>query len=111
VKAGKVTALAVTSRQRSLIAPDLPTVAEAGLPALEVEVLFVTMLPAATPDPVVAVLQRAMLDALAQPDVRARLANLDLFFEGQTGTAAQARLAAQGERFARIIKATGMKIE
>jgi tripartite-type tricarboxylate transporter receptor subunit TctC len=111
VKAGKITALAVTSRQRSLIAPDLPTVAEAGLPALEVEVLFVTMLPAATPDPVVAVLQRAMLDALAQPDVRARLANLDLFFEGQTGTAAQARLAAQGERFARIIKATGMKIE
>jgi tripartite-type tricarboxylate transporter receptor subunit TctC len=60
---------------------------------------------------VVAVLQKAMLDALAHSDVRAQLANLDLFYEGQTGAAAQTRLTAQGERFARIIKATGMKIE
>jgi tripartite-type tricarboxylate transporter receptor subunit TctC len=111
VKAGKINALAVTSRQRSLIAPDLPTVAEAGLPALEVEVLYVTMLPAATPEPVVAVLQKAMLDALGLPDVRTQLANLDLFHEGLAGAAAQARMTAQGERFARIIQATGMRIE
>ena len=111
VKAGKIVALAVTSRNRSVIAPDLPTVAEAGLPALELEVLYVFMLPAATPEPVMAILQHAMTEALAHPDVRAQLANLDLFYEGLAGNAAQARLTAQGERFARIIRATGMKIE
>jgi tripartite-type tricarboxylate transporter receptor subunit TctC len=111
VKAGKLTALAVTSRQRSLLAPELPTVAEAGLPALELEVLYVAMVPAATPDPVMAVLREAMGEALIKPDVREQLKNLDLFREGLTGAAAQARLTAQGERFARIIKATGMKIE
>lgn len=111
VKAGKMTALAVTSRHRSPLAPDLPTVAEAGLPALELEVLYIAMVPAATPDPVLAVLRQAMAEALLKPDVREQLKNLDLFHEGLTGAAAQSRLTAQGERFAHIIKATGMKIE
>jgi tripartite-type tricarboxylate transporter receptor subunit TctC len=111
VKAGKMTALAVTSRQRSPLAPELPTVAEAGLPALELEVLYITMVPAATPEPVMAVLRQALTDALAKPDVREQLKNLDLFPEGLVGAAAEARLAKQSERFARIIKSTGMKIE
>ncbi|MEO7852417.1 MAG: tripartite tricarboxylate transporter substrate binding protein [Rubrivivax sp.] len=111
VKAGKITALAVTSKQRSQIAPDLPTVAEAGMKDLEVEVLYVAMVPAATPEPVMAVLQKAIADALAQPDVKAQLARLDMFVEGLTGAAATERLRAQGERYARIIKNTGMKIE
>jgi tripartite-type tricarboxylate transporter receptor subunit TctC len=111
VQAGKITALAVTSRERSLIAPDLPTVAEAGVKELEVEVLYLAMVPAATPEPVVAVLQKAMADALQEPDVKAQLAKLDLFVEAQVGKAAQDRIAAQRARYARIIKATGMKIE
>lgn len=111
VKAGKITALAVTSRQRSPLAPEIPTVAEAGLPALEVEVLYIAMVPAATPEPVMNVLRKAMTDALASPDVRAQLASLDLFYEGLTGADAQGRLAKQGERYARIVRTTGMKIE
>jgi tripartite-type tricarboxylate transporter receptor subunit TctC len=78
---------------------------------LEVEVLYVAMVPAATPEPVMATLQKAMADALAQPDVKAQLAKLDLFVEGQTGAAAVERLRTQGDRYARIIKNTGMKIE
>jgi tripartite-type tricarboxylate transporter receptor subunit TctC len=111
VQAGKINALAVTSRQRSQIAPELPTVAQAGMKELEVEVLYVAMVPAATPEPVMATLQKAMADALAQPDVKAQLAKLDLFVEGQTGAAAVERLRTQGDRYARIIKNTGMKIE
>ncbi len=111
VQAGKITALAVTSRKRSLVAPDLPTVAEAGMKELEVEVLYLAMVPAATPEPVLAVLQKAMADALAQPDVKAQLARLDLFVEAETGKPAAERIAAQRARYARIIKATGMKIE
>ena len=111
VQAGKITALAVTSRKRSQVAPDLPTVAEAGMKALEVEVLYVAMVAAATPEPAMTVLQKAMAEALGQPDVKAQLAKLDLFVEAETGKAAQNRIAAQRSRYARIIEATGMKIE
>jgi tripartite-type tricarboxylate transporter receptor subunit TctC len=53
-------------------APDVSTVAEAGLKALEVEVLCIMMVPAATPEPVLAVLHQALTEALQQPDVKAR---------------------------------------
>lgn len=111
VKAGKVTALAVTGRQRSPLAPELPTTAEAGLKALEVEVLYVAMVPTATPEPVMATLRKALGDALNQPDVRAQLTKLDMVYEGLQGDDAARRISTQGERFARITKATGMKIE
>jgi tripartite-type tricarboxylate transporter receptor subunit TctC len=111
VKAGKITALAVTSRRRSTLAPDIPTVAEAGLPQLEQEVLYLAFVPAGTPEPIVQALQKAMADALARPDVRARLDNLDLHYEGVTGAAAGKRLADLSERYGKVIRATGMKVE
>jgi tripartite-type tricarboxylate transporter receptor subunit TctC len=111
VKAGKITALAVTSRKRSTLAPEIPTVAEAGLPQLEQEVLYLAMVPAATPEPIVQALQKGMADALARADVRARLENLDLHYEGVTGAAAAKRLADLSERYGKVIRATGMKVE
>lgn len=111
VQAGKITALAVTSRQRSRLAPELPTVAEVGLKSLEQEVLYLVMAPAATPDAVVQTLQKHILDALKRPDVQARMANLDLFFEGLTGAAASQRIDALYNRYGPIVKATGMKVE
>jgi tripartite-type tricarboxylate transporter receptor subunit TctC len=111
VKAGKITALAVTSRTRSALAPDVPTVAQAGLPQLEQEVLYVVMLPAATPEPVAQAVQKAIGDAMARPDVRARLDTLDLHYEGMAGATAGERLAELSERYAKVIRATGMKVE
>ncbi|PUE50810.1 TctC [Limnohabitans sp. 2KL-1] len=111
VKAGKINALAVTSRQRSRLTPDVPTVAELGLKGLELEVLYVAMVPAATPDAVVNTLQKAMAEAFQRPDIQARLANLDLFYEGLTGSAAQQRIGDLSSRYARIAKATGMQPE
>jgi tripartite-type tricarboxylate transporter receptor subunit TctC len=111
VKAGKINALAVTSRQRSKLAPEIPTVAEAGLPALEQEVLYGMWVPAATPDAVVQVLQKAVTDALARPAMQSRMLNLDLQYEGLTGAAAGKRLGALSDRYARVIRATGMKVE
>jgi tripartite-type tricarboxylate transporter receptor subunit TctC len=111
VQAGKVKALAVTSRKRSPLLPDVPTTAEAGVPALEFEVMYVAFVPAATPEPAVATLQKALVDALAAPDVRERLQKLDMVIEGETGAAAEARLAKARERYAATIKATGMKID
>jgi len=111
VKAGKITALAVTSRQRSRLAPEVPTVAEAGFKGLEQEVLYVAMVPAATPDAAVQTLAKAMTDALAQPDIRQRLIDLDLQAEGLTGAAATQRLTALAQHYERVIRATGMHVE
>lgn len=111
VKAGKITALAVTSRQRSVLAPDVPTVAEAGHPEFVQEVLYMAMVPAATPQTVVDTLVKAMEGALAQPEFRQRLGTLDMFPEGLAGAAASKRLQDLSERYGRVIKATGMTAE
>jgi tripartite-type tricarboxylate transporter receptor subunit TctC len=111
VKAGKITALAVTSRTRSKLAPEIPTVAEAGLPQLQQEVLYLAMVPAATPEPVVAKLRQALADALARPEVRQRMDNLDLHYEGLTGADASKRLAELSAHYGQVIRATGMKVE
>ena len=111
VKAGKITALAVTSRQRSTLAPEIPTVGELGLKSLEQEVLYLVMAPAATPDALVQQIAKAIGDALQRPDVKARMNNLDLFPEGLTGAAASKRLADMNARYGALVKATGMKVE
>lgn len=111
VKAGKINALAVTSRQRSKLASHVPTVAEAGLKGLEQEVLYVAMVPSATPDAVVHILYKAMAEALQRPDIQARLAGLDMFHEGLGGQDARKRLSDLSSHYARVVKATGMQAE
>jgi len=111
VKTGRINALAVTSRKRSKLAPDVPTVAELGLKDLELEVLYVVMVPSATPDAVVQTLQNAMRNALNQPDIKTRLLNLDLAYEGLTGKAAHTRFQELTIRYARIVQSTGMESE
>ncbi|SEA60773.1 MULTISPECIES: Bug family tripartite tricarboxylate transporter substrate binding protein [Acidovorax] len=111
IKAGKITALAVTSRQRSKVAPDVPTVAEAGYPQLVQEILYVAMVPAAMPEPLMQTLQRGMLEALRSPDIQARLTALDLQVDGSVGAAASKRLADLSAQYGRIAKATNMKVD
>ena len=111
VQSGKITALAVTSARRSQLAPKLPTVGELGLKALESEVLYLVMVPAATPDAVVQTLAKGITDALQRPDVKERMKGLDLFFEGQTGAAAARRLADLNTRYGQIVRSTGMKAD
>lgn len=111
VKTGKITALAVTSRQRSRSAPEIATVSELGLKDLELEVLYVAMVPAATPEPVVQLLQKTFTEALKRPDTQAQLAGMDLFYEGLTGQDAVKRLTDQSQRYGRVVKSTGMKVE
>ncbi len=111
VKAGKVTPMAVTSSKRSQLAPDVPTVAEAGLPQLEQEVLYLVMVPGATPQPVAQAMQKAIAEAAARPEIKARLTSLDMHYEGTAGEAAARRLAGLSERYGKVIRNTGMKVE
>src|SRR5215831_7844937 len=74
VKDGKVRALAVTGAKRSPVFPDLPTVAEAGLPGYEAVLHYGIVAPAGTPGPVIAKLNQALQTALANEDVKAKIA-------------------------------------
>ena len=111
VKSGKVVPIAITSRQRSGLLPDVPTVAELGYPDLENEVITLCMVPGATPEPVVAAMQKAVLDVVSSPALKERLASMDMRFEGLTGAAATKRLTDLSTRYAKIVKATAMKVE
>ena len=111
VKGGKVNALAVTSSKRSRLAPEVPTVAEVGFKDLESEVLYVVMAPGNTPEPLMQTMAKAITDAMARPEQQARLNDLDMAYEGLTGSAAAARLKKLSDHYGRIIRATGMKVD
>jgi tripartite-type tricarboxylate transporter receptor subunit TctC len=111
VKAGKINAIAFTGRQRSGLLPDVPTVAELGYSDLQNEVLTLCMVPGGTPEPLVAAMQKAVLEALKTPAMLARLATLDMVAENLTGAAANKRLNDLHAHYGKIVKATGMKVE
>jgi tripartite-type tricarboxylate transporter receptor subunit TctC len=111
LKSGKITGLAVTGARRSGLVPELPTVAELGLKEQQQDVLYVAMVPAATPDSIMQSLQQVMTEALKRPEIQARLAALDMAVEAQTGPAASQRLTELSERYAKTVRATGMKVE
>lgn len=73
VKSGRLKALAVTSAKRSIAAPDLPTIAEQGVPEVVVDSWYGLLVPAKTPAPVVAKLNAAMVKVLQTPEVREKL--------------------------------------
>lgn len=111
VKGGKVNALAVTSSKRSRLAPEVPTVAEVGFKDLESEVLYVVMAPGNTPEPLMQTMAKAITEAMARPEQQARLNDLDMAYEGLTGSAAAARLKKLSDHYGRVIRATGMKVD
>lgn len=111
VKSGKINAMAVTSRQRSQLLPEVPTVAELGFKDLQLEVLYVVFVPRQTPEAVVRTLDAALRELAQQGDFQARLASLDFLAEGQSGPAARQRLDEQSARYARIAAASGMRPE
>ena len=69
IKAGKMKAIGVSGVQRSVLLPDVPTIAESGVPGYEVNVWFGMQVPAATPRPVVDKLNRDIVTLLKEPDV------------------------------------------
>lgn len=76
IKDGKVIAIAVSTRERSTVLPDVPTIAEAGYPGAEFNFWVGLLAPAKTPREIVRRLNAEVAKAIAQPDVRQRLANL-----------------------------------
>ena len=108
VKSGKARALAVTGAQRSPALPDVPTVAESGFPGFEFNEWQAILAPRGTPRDVIARLNAEINKALAQPDVKERLAALGAEGAGGTPEKLTAHIAAELVRWPPIIKQSGI---
>ncbi|HZW13620.1 MAG TPA: tripartite tricarboxylate transporter substrate binding protein [Noviherbaspirillum sp.] len=111
VKSGKVKALAVSSATRFSLMPDLPTVAEAGLPRFESLTWNGVLVPAGTPPEIVQRLNREIEAILKMPDVKARLNTAGLEPVGGSPEAFKALIASEARKWAEIIKKTGATLD
>jgi tripartite-type tricarboxylate transporter receptor subunit TctC len=114
VRAGSIKALAIASPTRNAQVPDVPTVDEAGAPGLHMALWYGFWAPAGTPAPIIAKLQSATQEALADPGVRERLTGLGMEIpprERQNPEALAAQQKADIEKWWPVIKAANIKIQ
>jgi tripartite-type tricarboxylate transporter receptor subunit TctC len=112
VRGGRIKAFAVTSKTRMPAAPEIPTVDEAGLPGFYIAVWHGIWVPKGTPADIVGKLNAAVVDALADENVRKRLADIGQEIpprEQQTAEALRAYQKAEAEKWWPMIKAAGVK--
>jgi tripartite-type tricarboxylate transporter receptor subunit TctC len=108
IQAGKLRALAVTPAKRSAVLPELPTVAEAGVPGYEAAVWFGVLVPAKTPRPIVDRLHEEIMKALETPDLKARMASLGAEVVGLGPDQFASYLSAEIPKWAKVVKAAGV---
>lgn len=111
VQAGKVRALAILSRERSPLLPDVPTIAEAGLPAMEYGGTFGLMLPARTPPAIVAKLHSAIMKSMANPATRKQLDDMGYQVIANTPEQFGVFLHKQVAAWTELVKANNIKAE
>jgi tripartite-type tricarboxylate transporter receptor subunit TctC len=111
IRNGKLKALAVTSAMRSSTLPDIPTMAEAGVPGYDISAWFGLVAPAATSHEIVAKLHGAVIRALGSTEVRARFAQLGFEPVGNTPAQFQQTIQSDLARFGKIIRDAGIKPE
>jgi tripartite-type tricarboxylate transporter receptor subunit TctC len=111
VRSGKVRALGVTSAQRSAIVPDLPTVAESGVPGYEHMLWNAVFVPAATPKDVVARLDAELAKAVSAAAVRQRFATLGVEPASKNAAQMTAYLKSEIDKYGKIVRAIGLQID
>lgn len=110
-KAGKIRGLAVSSAKRSAAAPDMPTIAEAGVPGYDVTGWYVILAPIATPKPIVERLNAELVKILSLPEVKAQLLNTATEAWPSTSAEAQEFVGRETARWAQVIKKAGITPE
>jgi tripartite-type tricarboxylate transporter receptor subunit TctC len=111
IEAGRLRALAIAGAKRSPALPDVPTIAESGLPGFESSSWQAYFVPAGTPQSIVALIQREAAKALNAPDVRARLEATANEVVGSTPEAFTALFKADLEKFAKVIKDANIPLQ
>jgi tripartite-type tricarboxylate transporter receptor subunit TctC len=111
VKARRLNALAVTNPKRSPVAPNVPTVAESGLPGFEALQWFGVYAPTGTPREIVARLNTEIGKILRMPDIRERFSQLGADIVGGTPEQFAAFQRSEVAKWTKIVKASGAKID
>ena len=111
IRSGKLRALAVAGPKRAHALPDLPTMAEAGVPDVEVGSWFGVLAPGATPDAIVATLAREVAKAVASEDAKARMEAMGAEPEYLPPAEFSKLIRAETDKWAKLVKATGAKAD
>jgi tripartite-type tricarboxylate transporter receptor subunit TctC len=111
VKAGRIRALAVSTARRSPAAPDIPTIAEAGVPGYETVAWFGLLAPAQTPKDIINKLSAETARILKLPDVNARLSELGAEPVGSTPQVFDAHIKSEIVKWAKVIKDANVELQ
>jgi tripartite-type tricarboxylate transporter receptor subunit TctC len=111
IKDGKLRALAVTGKARSPTFPEIPTMAEAGFPEVEGRTWTAVVVPAGTPKSVIAELHRLIVNSLAQPDVKEKLAAIAYVPIGNSPEECTTFFKSEMAKWGKIIKDAGLRAE
>lgn len=111
IRAGKLKALALTSSRRSGIAPEIPTLAEAGVPGYASDTWYGLLAPAGTPKDVVATLHATALKAMASPQVRDRLTAQGADLVGNTPEEFRALIERERTLWTKVVRDTGATVD
>jgi tripartite-type tricarboxylate transporter receptor subunit TctC len=111
IRSGKVRALAVTTPKRWPGSPEIPTVAESGVPGYEVSGWFGLLAPAGTPKTAIDTLYRAISTALKQPELQKQMLDLGAEPGGNPPEDFARQIAAEIEKWRKVVAATGVKVE
>jgi len=111
VRSGKLRAIAVTTAKRSPELPDVPTIAEAGVPGYEATSWFGMFAPAATPAPVVGQLNKALVKVLAQPDIKKKINEQGAETAGETPEQFAAFIQQEAVKWGKVVRESGASVD
>ncbi len=111
MKAGKLAAIAIASRERSVLAPELPTIAESGYPGFEADTWYGLLAPARTPAPLIAQINGAVAKLLTQADLKERLAREGAQPAGGTPSQFGAYIKSEIGKWAQVVRAANIRVE
>jgi tripartite-type tricarboxylate transporter receptor subunit TctC len=111
VKAGKLKAFAITTKKRSTLAPDIPTMSEAGVPGYEASIWNGVLVPAGTPKAIVDRLNGAIVQILKSPQAQERYANVGADIRYSTPEEFAALIRSDVAKWAKVVKAAGIRVD
>jgi tripartite-type tricarboxylate transporter receptor subunit TctC len=111
IRAGKFRAIAVSTAKRSIVVPQVPTIAESGVPGFDVSVWYGVFAPAKTPAPVVQKLNAEIVKAMNAPETKPKLEGFGYQIVGSTPAQLDAHVRAEIARWGKVIKESGAKFE
>jgi tripartite-type tricarboxylate transporter receptor subunit TctC len=111
IRAGRLKGLAVSTRKRSPLLPDLPALAEVGYPDFEFDTYYVLTALAGVPDPIAALPEREVLQALASPELQEKFRAMDITMAGTPGAETKVRIKSDLHKWAKVVEAAGMRVD